>query len=176
MGENERHHDHRFESEERVQLRLLIKALDVRRAAHVAFIVATGARLGESLRARRADVDLARRVDLVRGTKTQASHDEVPITVLTERLVAWALAGRRGATNRSRRDDDDCWAEREAHDRSCAEWVTLDGSTVLQRVYVSVHPAPVTASVCTSTSFPVATMPAGKSAGHARVKGIVFPC
>lgn len=59
------------------------------RAAMVAFIIATGARWGEAVRAHRDDIT-ARQVFL-RGTKTAGSKRIVPIVPLTERLIAFAL-------------------------------------------------------------------------------------
>jgi len=49
------------------------------RAARVAFIIATGARWGESERAERGDIDLGQQVVRLRGTKTKASARFVPI-------------------------------------------------------------------------------------------------
>lgn len=73
------------------ETRLLLAELEPRRAAHLAFIVATGARLSESLRARRSHVDWSRRVVHVAGTKTRGADAEVPITRLTEELLRWSL-------------------------------------------------------------------------------------
>lgn len=73
------------------EVEALIRQLEPRRAAHVAFIVATGARLGESQRARAEDVDWSRGVVHLRGTKTELSARDVPITPLTERLLRWAM-------------------------------------------------------------------------------------
>lgn len=69
----------------------LIGGLDARRGAHMAFIAATGARLGESMRARRADVALGARLVHLRGTKTALATREVPITDLVAPLLAYAL-------------------------------------------------------------------------------------
>lgn len=71
----------------------LIKQLDERRGAHVAFILATGSRRGESFRARRADVHLDAdnpHVE-VRGTKTKRARDTVAITGITYPLMVYAL-------------------------------------------------------------------------------------
>jgi integrase len=54
--------------------------LDERGAAVVRFAAATGLRPGEWSRVERRDLDRARRVLSVRGTKTQASRREVPLT------------------------------------------------------------------------------------------------
>jgi len=64
------------------------------RAARVAFIVATSARLGESDRAERVDIDLDAGFVRVRGTKTDASERWVPIVTTWQReLLKHALAG-----------------------------------------------------------------------------------
>lgn len=63
-------------------LQALVDELIDDRGAHACFIVATGARWGESLRATRADVDLARGVVRLRGTKTAiaaAPSSTVPV-------------------------------------------------------------------------------------------------
>lgn len=69
----------------------LISALRPDRAAHVAFIFGTGCRKGESLRARRSDVDLERRLVFIRGTKTKHAAAEIPLTSLTLPFVSYAL-------------------------------------------------------------------------------------
>jgi integrase len=61
------------------------------RAARVAFIIGTGARLGESDRAMRVDVDLARGVVRLRGTKTESSRRTVPLAKVNHELVAHAV-------------------------------------------------------------------------------------
>lgn len=71
----------------------LVAELEPHRAAHVLFIVATGARLGESLRAERSDVDLDRRVVHVRGTKTAKADDVVYVTSVSEPYLRRALKG-----------------------------------------------------------------------------------
>jgi len=73
------------------EVRALLPHLEPRRAAHLAFILATGARLGEAERARRSDVDLVRGVVRIRGTKTEKSAGDVPITRLMAPMLAWAL-------------------------------------------------------------------------------------
>jgi len=81
-----------------LELKALLEELPTFRGAHVAFIVATGARLGESVRARRADVNQARTFVKLRGTKTSLAAAEVPITPLTRQLLTLALEhgpGRR---------------------------------------------------------------------------------
>lgn len=69
----------------------LIQQLDERRGAHVAFIAGTGARLAESLRARREDIDLNGLTVFIRGSKTDRATDHIPITGLTMPLVVYAL-------------------------------------------------------------------------------------
>jgi integrase len=78
------------------ELYRLLEQLEPDRAARVAFLVATGARLGESDRARREDVerhegetcDFAR----LRGTKTAAARRTVPVvTPLARQLLKYAL-------------------------------------------------------------------------------------
>ncbi len=63
----------------------------LRRAAHVAFIVATSANLSESIRAERGDVAKDLSVVHVRGTKREARDRRVPITPLTRHLLEFAL-------------------------------------------------------------------------------------
>jgi integrase len=80
----------------------LLEQLEPDRAARVAFIAATGARLGESDRARREDVDAreGQPADFVflRGTKTAASLRTVPVvTPLARQLLKYALDHAGGA-------------------------------------------------------------------------------
>ena len=70
----------------------LSKHLEPRRFAHLAFILSTGARRSESDRAERSDVNNARGVVALRGTKTAASQGEIPITEVSRPLLEWALA------------------------------------------------------------------------------------
>ncbi len=79
-----------------LELVALLYALPRERAAHVVFIVATGARWGESVRACRDDVD-AQMVSM-RGTKTQRSRGVVPVPPTMRVALAWSLAN---ATDRS---------------------------------------------------------------------------
>jgi hypothetical protein len=67
------------------------------RAAHVVFFVATGARRGEAERARRADVNAARTLIHLRGTKTARAEDDVPITALTRPLLHFAMLNAPGS-------------------------------------------------------------------------------
>lgn len=75
----------------------LCASLAPNKAARVAWIVATGARLGESDRARADDV-VEGGYWRIRGTKTRASERTVPIPSLYRPLLAWALrrANRTG--------------------------------------------------------------------------------
>lgn len=75
----------------------LLGALRPHRAAHVAFILATGARWGESTRARREDVDLAGRRVYLRGTKTELARRTVPIVAFAGELLGRALSGAEDA-------------------------------------------------------------------------------
>jgi integrase len=68
----------------------LLAELAPDRAARVAFIVATGARWGESERAMRADVNLARGVVFLRGTKTAAAARAVPVVGAAHPLLEHA--------------------------------------------------------------------------------------
>lgn len=71
----------------------LLHQLTPRRAAHVAFILATGARRGESFRARREDVHLADANPhvYIRGSKTERSRGTVPVTGITHPFLVYAL-------------------------------------------------------------------------------------
>jgi integrase len=62
------------------ELDAITEELDTRGAAAVRFAPATGLRPGEWSNLERRDVDRARRVIDVRGTKTRASRREVPLT------------------------------------------------------------------------------------------------
>ncbi len=59
------------------------------RAAHIVFIVATGARWSESVRARRSDV--AGSMVHMRGTKTKGALRTVPVPPTVRGALAWAL-------------------------------------------------------------------------------------
>jgi len=74
----------------------LLANLDKARAAHIAFIVATGARRGESFRARRSDVDFVREVVAIRGTKTKGAADDVPVTEMMKPILQFALEAAPG--------------------------------------------------------------------------------
>lgn len=72
------------------------RELDPWRVAHVAFLVGALARRSEAARARRVDVDLALGVVHVRGTKTEAADDDVPITPITRPWLELALSAAPG--------------------------------------------------------------------------------
>jgi integrase len=80
----------------RDELAPLLFALSPDRAAIVAFIVGTGARLGEALRARREDIAPDRSYVRLRGTKTALSARTVPLVGWGRELVEFALAGGCG--------------------------------------------------------------------------------
>lgn len=61
------------------------------RAAHLAYFVATGARLSEATRARRKHYDPKREIVFLEGRKTEKSEGEVPVTILTKPLIEWSL-------------------------------------------------------------------------------------
>jgi len=58
------------------------------RSARVAFMLATGARWGESERAKRADIDTVRGIVRLRGTKTASAARAVPIVGASHDLLA----------------------------------------------------------------------------------------
>lgn len=76
----------------------LVAELEPRRAAHIVYILATGARASEARRALRSDADFTRRVVHVHGKKTELSDDDVPITLVNEPLLRWALERAPGKT------------------------------------------------------------------------------
>jgi integrase len=73
------------------EMALLLPELEPHRAALIVFILATGARRGEALRARRFDIDLDARAVHMRGTKTVKSEDDVPITAVNEPLLRYVI-------------------------------------------------------------------------------------
>lgn len=78
------------------ELRRLLAELTQDRAAHVAWMVATGGRLAESYRAERKDVDWTRGTILMRGSKTAGSWCELPVSPLMRGLLERALRGAPG--------------------------------------------------------------------------------
>jgi integrase len=75
----------------REEVVLLLQAMSASRGAHIAFIVATGARWGESVRACRSDVDVENLVVMLRGSKTELARGTVPITGITWDFIVYAL-------------------------------------------------------------------------------------
>jgi len=73
------------------EVRQLVGALSSQRAAHVLFLVATGARKKEAFLAHRGDVDWSAGIVHLRGTKTAAARGAVPITPLVAPLLRWSL-------------------------------------------------------------------------------------
>ena len=80
----------------RLEVEKLLAALPPARAAHVAFIVACGARWSESVHAVRADVDVKGLVITIRGSKTALARGTVPITGITWDFVIFATAHAPG--------------------------------------------------------------------------------
>ena len=87
------------------ELGMITRELDRRGAAAITFAAATGLRPAEWGNAERRDIDKSRRILTVRGTKTQRSRREVPLTTsalaaldsLPARLdSAYVFAGPRG--------------------------------------------------------------------------------
>ncbi len=74
----------------------LLAELAPDRAARVAFIIATGARWGESERAMRADVNLVRGVVFLRGTKTAGAARAVPVVGVAHPLLEHAMRHAEG--------------------------------------------------------------------------------
>lgn len=71
----------------------LIQALEPHRSQHAAFLLATGMRWGESLRALPGDVDGRQWLVRVRGTKTDAAAATVPIVGPARYFLAWGAKG-----------------------------------------------------------------------------------
>jgi integrase len=71
----------------------LLDVLPDYRAAHVAFILATGARLSEAQRAEASDIDTRRGHIRIRGTKTRLAKRLVPIVSLSVPLLQRAIDG-----------------------------------------------------------------------------------
>jgi integrase len=70
------------------------------RAAMVGFIVGTGARLGEAVRAEAGDIDLAGGHVHIRGTKTAKALRDVPITPLSRPILEGIVSALEGRTGR----------------------------------------------------------------------------
>lgn len=76
------------------ELVALVGALPPGRAAHVVFIVCTGARWSESTRARLEDIKGP--MVMLRGTKTKRALRTVPVPPTMRGALAWAMANARG--------------------------------------------------------------------------------
>jgi integrase len=74
------------------QARRLFAELPKDRAAHMAFILATGARRSEAERARAGDIDWARGIVRLRGTKTAKADRAVPIAGFSVELLEFVEA------------------------------------------------------------------------------------
>lgn len=81
----------------RWELVALASHLPSDRAAHVVWIVATGSRWGESLRARHRDHSPS--AVWLQGTKTRLSARSVPILAMTRPLIEWANKRAPGTTS-----------------------------------------------------------------------------
>jgi hypothetical protein len=78
-----------------LELVALCNVLPRDRAAHVVFIVVTGARWSESVRAK-LDADVAGPMVMLRGTKTARALRTVPVPPTLRGALAWALANSPG--------------------------------------------------------------------------------
>jgi integrase len=74
----------------------LLAQLRQDRAAHVAYIVATGSRISETFKARRDDVVLDRSILHIHGTKTRLADDDIAITSITRPWLEFALKNAPG--------------------------------------------------------------------------------
>lgn len=74
--------------------------LAVGRSAHVAYLLGTCARWGESVRAERGDVDLDAGTVRVRGTKTEGAERTIPIVAPARPLLEYALKRADGPGQR----------------------------------------------------------------------------
>lgn len=78
------------------EVKALMAQFPTFRAAQIAYIVATGCRVSESFRARRADVNATLSTVHIHGTKTVYADDDIPITRITREWLWWALANAPG--------------------------------------------------------------------------------
>ncbi len=76
----------------------LLANMPAHRAAHVAYLVATGARWLESVRARLVDVDMRELVITLNGSKTALARGTVPITGITWDFVVFAIEHAPGTS------------------------------------------------------------------------------
>ncbi len=84
-------HKPKSRSPSREEVARLLMNMQPRRAAHVAYIVATGARWSESVRARPTDVDMKTLLVHLRGKKTDLARGDVPITGVSWDFIVFAL-------------------------------------------------------------------------------------
>jgi integrase len=125
-------------------LQELVDELAPARGAHVCFLVATAARDAEVARARRADVDLARGVVQLRGTKTELSDDAIAVVAWMRALLEHVLATCPGSrlfrpwTNIRRDLAEAC--ERVAARRTGRPLEEVKGSAELQAAFPRVSP------------------------------------
>ncbi len=89
-------HKPKDRSPSREEVVRLIANMPAHRAAHVAFIVATGARWSESVHALRTDVDFKALFITLRGSKTALARGTVPITGVTWDFIVFALENATG--------------------------------------------------------------------------------
>ena len=78
------------------QVEKLLEELGPSRGAYVCFVLATGARRSELYAAQLADIDWRGGVVWLRGTKTEAADDEVPILPMLEPYLKRALKDAPG--------------------------------------------------------------------------------
>jgi integrase len=184
----------------RSEVKALLDALEPPHEARVAFIVATGARWGESERAERSDVDLEAGFVRLRGTKTAASKRTVPVLSLTRPFLAIAM--RLGGKERlfepwghSRQTLE--WACKRAGIARCsandlrrtfATWLRAEGaapdliapamghvnSKMVEMVYGRLSPEALKASL--EASFRSSSAPARRSAKKAKVESMKQAC
>lgn len=76
--------------------RVLVPPMSPERAAHVAFMIATGANLNESYRARREHIDLANKRVFIDGTKRETRRRFVPINSVNIELIKRVLRDAPG--------------------------------------------------------------------------------
>jgi len=182
------------------QADLLLRQLAPGRRAHVAFILATGASLGPSCRARREDVDTKAGTILVRGSKTEARWRTLPILPMTRGFVDLVL--EHGGEDQLFNPWSSTNANRDLHRactkakvprvspndlrRSITHWLIEDGTdptlvalflghtstAMIMRVYGRVQGQRLGRAMCRSTVTPVQQdlRAAGADGGATRAK------
>ncbi len=78
------------------EVKKLMEQFPMFRSSQIAYIVATGCRISESFRARRADVNKELSTVHIHGTKTVYADDDIPITRITREWLEWAVANAPG--------------------------------------------------------------------------------